>query len=247
MKDDDVTNGRRRHVAVVLAGGSGKRAGGEVPKQFWKIAGRTVLERAVEAFERHERVDEVVIVARASEVAAVEALAAGKGWRKVSRVVAGGEERHDSSLAAIRLFDDPGTRLLLHDAARPLVSRRIIDAVIDALVAHDAVAVAVPVVDTVFRVREGVVEEVPDRSSLALAQTPQAFALATIREAYARALADPGFHATDDCGVVKRYLPWTRVHVVPGEAANMKLTCPGDLPLLERYLRDDNEQVAPGS
>ncbi|MDR1274188.1 MAG: 2-C-methyl-D-erythritol 4-phosphate cytidylyltransferase, partial [Odoribacteraceae bacterium] len=209
MGKENLHGKQGRIVAAILAGGSGTRAGGEVPKQFWQVAGRSVLEHAVAAFERNARVDEIVIVSRPADLPAVEALVSRVGWHKVTRVVAGGRERYDSSLAAIRLYDDPTIRLLLHDAARPLVSQQIIDAVIDALASHDAVAVALPVTDTIFRVREGSVEEIVERSSLARAQTPQAFTLATIRAAYDKALADPLFRATDDCGVLMRYLPGT--------------------------------------
>ncbi|MDR0765352.1 MAG: 2-C-methyl-D-erythritol 4-phosphate cytidylyltransferase [Odoribacteraceae bacterium] len=236
MKQEDLHVEKTRTVAVILAGGSGQRAGAGVPKQYLEIAGRMVIERAVDAFERHAGVDEIVIVAREGELERTREIVGKNGWRKVTNVVTGGKERRDSCLAAIRLYDDPGTRLLMHDAARPLVSRRVIDAVLAALDVHEAVAVVVPVVDTVYRVRDGAVEEVPDRSSLVLAQTPQAFRLETIREAYARSLADPSPRVTDDCGMVRRYLPGTRVHVVPGEAANMKLTYPLDASLLERFL-----------
>lgn len=195
-----------------------------------------VIERAVDAFELHRGVDEITIVAREEELARTRAIVEKNGWRKVTNIAAGGKERHDSCLAAIRLHDDPRTRLLLHDAARPLVSRRVIDAVLEALEEDEAVVPAIPVVDTILRARDGLVEDAPDRSALVQAQTPQAFRLGTIREAYARALADPAFHATDDCGVVRRYLPGTRVRVVPGEAANMKLTYAWDALLLERFL-----------
>ena len=243
MEQECLYAGKERRVAVILAGGSGTRAGGgnaekkgKGPKQFLESAGRTVIERAVDAFEAHEAVDEIVIVARETEVEKVREMVERNGWRKVAGVTPGGKERHDSCLAAVRLYDDPGTWLLVHDAARPLVSRRVIDAVVEGTRSHEAVVVGVPVADTVWRVSDGQVEEVPERSSLVLAQTPQAFRVATLREAYGRALEDPSFRATDDCGVVRRYLPETRIHVVAGEASNMKLTHPWDAFLLERFL-----------
>ncbi|MDR1415178.1 MAG: 2-C-methyl-D-erythritol 4-phosphate cytidylyltransferase [Odoribacteraceae bacterium] len=238
-----ISDQQGRNVAVILAGGSGNRAGGETPKQFWKIAGRTVIERSVEAFERNARVDEIVIVSRAADVPLVEEMVSRNAWRKVTRVIAGGEQRHHSSLAAIALYDDPSTRLLLHDAARPLVSQRVIDDVLDALLLHDAVTVALPVVETIYRIRGGRVEGVLERSRLLRAQTPQAFKLETIRAAYAISLTDPRFRATDDSAVVKRYLPRTRIHVVTGEEANMKLTYPEDIFLLESYLRRDGSDA----
>jgi 2-C-methyl-D-erythritol 4-phosphate cytidylyltransferase len=237
MAKKQVREDRPRHVAVVLAGGSGQRAGGEAPKQFCELAGKLVIEHTVEAFERNARIDDIVIVARATDISLVKALSRRNDWRKVAHVVEGGRERHYSCLAAIRLYENPLTRLLLHDAARPLVSQRVIDAVIDALATHDAVAVAIPSTDTIFHVEEDHVTSIPPRHTLFRAQTPQAFTLGTIRSAYKLALADPSMRATDDCGIVKRYLPDTPILVVPGEDANMKLTYPGDIPLLESYLR----------
>ena len=221
---------------ALLAGGSGKRAGGNIPKQLLQVAGKAVIEHAVEAFEHVLRVDEIVIVSREKEMPLIADLASRAGWSKVSRIVRGGPTRLASSMEAIRLLYDPRTRLLIHDAARPLVSRRVINAVIDALEEHDAVTAAIAVTDTIFRVAGDNVVEVPDRSSLARAQTPQGFRLATIRAAVELALLDPFFAQTDDCGTVRHYLPGTPVYLVPGDEQNMKFTSPADLPLLERLL-----------
>lgn len=222
-------------VAVLLAGGSGSRMGGERPKQFLEVKGKTILEWTIEAFHRHPLVDEIAIVSRADCMEEVAQLA--RPYPKVRRILQGGKERYDSSLAAIRAYEDDDCRLLLHDAVRPLVSQRIITDCIQALERYEAVDVAVPSTDTIVEVNEeGLICRIPARSSLRNVQTPQGFRRSTIRRAYEIALQDPQFQTTDDCGVVFRYLPDTPICVVEGEMQNIKITYPQDLLLMTEKL-----------
>ena len=161
------------------------------------------------------------------------------GWKKVSAVLPGGKERFDSSLAAVRHFaDNPDAVMLFHDAARPLVSERIISDAIRAMEMYDAVDVAIPAVDTIVQCnREGThMESIQDRNLLWRMQTPQGFRQRTIEEAYRIALQDPQFTATDDCGTVLRYLKDVKVGIVRGSERNIKLTYADDLSLLEFLL-----------
>lgn len=143
----------------------------------------------------------------------------------------------------------PTTNILLHDAARPFVSQRIISDVCEALKQHEAVTVAIPATDTMYTVGEYsngaaptgadiskvnsagelFVRDIPLRSTLMCAQTPQAFRLDVIARAYALAQQDPNWQSTDDCGVVRRYLPDTPIYIVPGESANRKITYREDI------------------
>ena len=227
-----------KNVAVLLAAGSGKRMGGSEPKQYLTVAGRTVLEHSLRAFHRHGGIDEVVIVVHADYMERVRAMA--KAYPKVRHVVEGGRERYDSSMAAIRAYAaEPAeaVNLLIHDAARPLVSQRIIGDCLEALATWRAVDVAVPATDTIVEVdAEGRIARIPPRARLRNVQTPQCFRLAVIAEAYRRGLADPAFVTTDDCGVVFRYLPDEPIRVVEGDVSNIKLTYPEDLALAERLL-----------
>jgi 2-C-methyl-D-erythritol 4-phosphate cytidylyltransferase len=137
--------------------------------------------------------------------------------------------------------------VLFHDAARPFVDARIITGCVTALETAEAVAVAVPSSDTVVVVEGDRVVEMPRRATLRRFQTPQGFRLGTIRAAYERALADPGFAAdppTDDCGVVHRYLPDVPIVVVPGSERNIKITHPVDLIVAEQIT---SRESAPGS
>lgn len=225
------------NIAVILAGGVGSRLGLSAPKQFFKVAGKMVIEHTVDVFEHNSHIDEIAIVSNPFYVSEIEAIVLRNGWKKVKKILRGGKERYDSSLSAIRAYDVPGCNLIFHDAVRPLVSQRIIDDVIKALEVYRAVDVALPSADTIVEVEGDFIETIPDRSRLRRGQTPQAFRLETIREAYRIALQDPAFKVTDDCGVVKKYLPEERIFVVPGEEANMKLTYKEDIYLLDKFFQ----------
>lgn len=231
-----------RNIAIILAGGVGSRLGLSTPKQFFKVAGKTVIEHTVDAFEHNSHIDEIAIVSNPFYVADVENLALRNAWRKVKKILKGGKERYDSTLAAIRAYEAgegtaDDTNLIFHDAVRPLVSQRVIDDVCRALAEHEAIDVAVPAVDTIIETQGGFISSIPDRSRLQRGQTPQAFRLHVIAEAYRRALADEHFRATDDCGVVVKYLPETPVFLVPGEESNMKLTYKEDTYLLDKLFQ----------
>lgn len=224
-----------RNVGIILAGGSGTRLGAAVPKQFLTLAGKSVLEHSVDTFHAHPMIDELTIVCTVTWIEKVCQMVRGKGWSKVSHVIAGGDQRHLSSLNAINLYrKEPECNLIFHDAARPLVSPSIITDTIEALDKWQAVDVAVPATDTVVVASPGpVMKSMPDRSQLYCEQTPQGFHKSVIEEAYRLAMQDPGFKSTDDCGTVLKYMPHVKVFLVPGNQANMKLTYAGDLPLLE--------------
>ncbi len=228
-----------KNVAVILAAGSGSRTGLATPKQFLPLSGKTVLEHSVRTFNDHPLIDEVVIVTATEFIEKVQAIVKANGWTKVTAVLPGGKERFDSSLAAVRHFaDNPDAVMLFHDAARPLVSERIISDTIKAMERYDAVDVAIPAVDTIVQCdREGThMESIQDRNLLWRMQTPQGFRQRTIQEAYRIALQDPQFTATDDCGTVLRYLKDVKVGIVRGSERNIKLTYADDLSLLEFLL-----------
>ena len=143
-----------KNIAVVLAGGTGSRVGGQVPKQFLPLAGRTVIEHSIETFNNHPAIDEVAVVVHPDWRGRMEEIAAAHHWEKLKKIIDGGAERYMSSLNAIMAYlDEPDdTNLLLHDAARPWVSMEIVDRVVTALRTHEAVGVAVPSTDTVWEV-----------------------------------------------------------------------------------------------
>jgi 2-C-methyl-D-erythritol 4-phosphate cytidylyltransferase len=230
-----------RTVAVVLAGGSGERFGAPVPKQLLLLAGRPMIEHSVAAFEQAPGVDHILVVMATGHAAAARALLGARGYAKLGKIIEGGPTRTESTRRAIAELGEDECDVLFHDAARPLVGQRTIADAVAALADHRAVGVAVPSADTIAVVSDGVMTAIPRRDSLARCQTPQGFRLSVIRRAYQLADADPRFGelpATDDCGIVLRYLPELGVHVVPGHERNIKITYPRDLAIAEALLRE---------
>lgn len=228
------------NVAVILAGGVGSRMGNEIPKQFYLLSGKTIIEHTIDAFERNEGIDIITIVSNADYIDVIHELAQKNAWRKLHKVLPGGKERYESTLAAVRYYNEyPHYNLLFHDAARPLVSQRIITDVVEALKHYHAVNVAVPTADTIVEVDEcgSLITAVPNRKNLRRGQSPQGFRQSVIAEAYRLALADPQFVSTEDCGTVAKYLPQERIYVVQGEEQNMKLTYPRDIYVLEELFK----------
>ncbi|RBQ17195.1 2-C-methyl-D-erythritol 4-phosphate cytidylyltransferase [Spongiactinospora rosea] len=224
----------------MLAGGVGTRAGLKTPKQFARVAGRSILAHTLAVFEGAPEIDEIVVLMTPGHVRETEEIIAREGFRKVRAVVEGGASRTETTWRALEHIGEGDADVLLHDAVRFLVEPAIITGCVAALARHRAVGVAVPSSDTLLRVDPAgdgeVIRDIPDRAVFRRAQTPQGFRLEVIREAYRRALADPGFAgrpATDDCGVVLRYLPEVPIHVVPGSERNIKVTHPTDLAIAE--------------
>jgi 2-C-methyl-D-erythritol 4-phosphate cytidylyltransferase len=244
-----------RTVAVVLAGGSGRRFGSDRPKQLRALAGRNLVEHCVQAFDQAPAVDEVLVVVAPDIEAEVRKATASYG--KVVDVILGGPSRTDSTRQAIGWLqaarragadqteaDGPDVKVLFHDAARPLVDQRTIADAIAALDEWLAVGVVVPSADTIVEVADGAIRRVLARDALARCQTPQGFRLSVIARAYEVADADPDFSAipaTDDCGVVLRYLPDVPVGVVRGSERNLKITYAADLAIAQALLEYPDE------
>jgi 2-C-methyl-D-erythritol 4-phosphate cytidylyltransferase len=228
----------KRMVAVVLGGGVGTRFGAALPKQLLTLDGKSLVEHCVAAFAAAPAVDEILLVMPAAYHAEAKKLVGDQ----VTDIIEGGVTRSDSvrnALSHLGARHRPAeTGVLIHDAARPLVSQAIIAGCAAALAEHDAIGTAVPASDTILVVGDGTISHIPPRETLYRAQTPQCFRLDVIARAHALAAADPDFAPTDDCGVVLRYLPDVPVHVVPGSESNIKVTYPLDLAIAEALLRN---------
>ena len=227
-----------RTVAVVLAGGIGVRVGLGIPKQLIKIAGKAIVEHTLEALEASPLIDEIIVMMNKSSISELEPLLGSERFPKLTRILPGGATRNDTTQLAIDVLEGDDTKVLFHDAVRPFIDDRIIGDCVDALDHYDAVDTAISSADTIIRVDDGGhIADIPDRSYLRRGQTPQAFRLATIRRAYEIAKTDPGFKATDDCGVVFTYLPDTPIFVVNGTAENMKVTEPIDVHIADKIFQ----------
>ena len=222
--------------AIVLAAGSGSRMNQKKEKQFLLLDGKPVLYYSLKTFEA-SIVDEIILVTKEKDIDYCrEEIVEKYGFTKVKRIVSGGKERYDSVQKGMRAADKRNNIIMIHDAARPFVTNRMILDSISAARRYKACTVAVPVKDTIKVVDEyefGV--ETPDRSTLYIIQTPQTFDRKLLREAYDRLRISGDKDITDDTMIVERYLD-QRVNMVEGSYKNIKITTPEDMPVAEALL-----------
>jgi 2-C-methyl-D-erythritol 4-phosphate cytidylyltransferase len=222
----------RRTVVLVPAGGAGRRLGGVV-KPLLELAGEPLLRHTLRPFLEVADVIAVVVALPAAEAARPPAWLGALDPRVI--VVAGGAERSDSVRLALAAAPAAADIVLVHDAARPLLTRALVERCIDAAAAGTSVIAAVPVTDTIKEVAaDGRVLGTPDRRALFHAQTPQAFPRQLLAAAHARAAAD-GFRATDDAALVARY--GGTIEIVEGELENLKVTHGVDVAVAEMLLQ----------
>ncbi len=231
-------------VVLVAAGRSTRMGAAEgVRKPFLVLRGRTVIEHAAAVFGAIPAVREIVVVGHADDLERLRALAASSpALRKVRAIVAGGDERPDSVRAGLDACDPSCELVAVHDAARPLVPRAVVEAALAMAAQRGAALVALPVVDTIKTSPDGQhATGTLDRRGLWAAQTPQVFRLEILRELAERARAD-GFQPTDEAALHERYVgPIPLVHGTP---ENLKLSTPQDLLLLAAILRVREESTA---
>jgi len=218
--------GRRSDVcALIPAGGIGARLGHRTPKQFLALRGGSILTATVRHFARHPAIDAVVVAAPAAHLERARRAVRDLGRGRIT-VVAGGATRQESVWLALQAAPVDATIAVVHDAVRPFITRGLIDTVLAAARNGGAAICALPIAETVKRVRDGWVEMTVDRADLWTVQTPQAFRVDLLREAHEKARRD-GIVGTDDAALVERL--GHSVAVVRGIEGNLKITTPGDL------------------
>ncbi|WP_375552362.1 MULTISPECIES: bifunctional 2-C-methyl-D-erythritol 4-phosphate cytidylyltransferase/2-C-methyl-D-erythritol 2,4-cyclodiphosphate synthase [Rhodophyticola] len=225
-------------AALIVAAGRGIRAGGEIPKQYRMLEGDAVLTRTLRAFAGHPAIGQIVVV-RHPEDADLFA-AARPDTRQPLVDVIGGDSRDASVRAGLAAVDDAMDYVLIHDAARPLVSPDVIDGVLAALARHDGAAPALPVTDALWR-GGSMVSGTQDRSGLWRAQTPQGFRLGPIRAAHA---AHPG-GAADDVEVARAF--GLEVAITRGCEDNLKITAPDDFARAARLVKGQQMDIRTGN
>ncbi|MFR1051900.1 MAG: 2-C-methyl-D-erythritol 4-phosphate cytidylyltransferase [Lachnospirales bacterium] len=220
-----------RCTAVVPAAGRSTRMGED--KLMLPLGDVPVLLRTLWALEQCAGITEIVVVTREDLIVPVGQLCRDAGLVKVHKVVVGGESRTESVLAGVREADPAAELIAVHDAARPLITRELLEKVLKTAEQYGAAALAVPVKDTIKRAVNGVVESTPDRSELYAVQTPQVFEHGLLLGALEKALAE-GAELTDDCSAVERL--GMSVRLTAGSYENIKLTTPEDLAVAESIL-----------
>lgn len=226
-----------RITAILLAAGSGKRMNSTVHKQYMMLAEKPVLYYALKAFDESP-VTDIVLVTGTDEIAYCEREIVDKyKIRKVRAVVEGGRERYHSVYEGLKAAAG-SDYVLIHDAARPLVTEDIIVRSIETAKACGACVVGMPVKDTIKVVGiDGFAKETPERKKLWQVQTPQSFSYPLIVDAYEKVIALEDDAVTDDAMVLER-MTGQQVRVIEGSYRNIKITTPEDLLVAEAYLKD---------
>lgn len=224
-------------VAIVPAAGIGRRFDGTVRKTFVSINGIPLLIHTLRRLQDNAAITEIIPVLKEEDIEKWSEIIDSHGLSKVKKIVPGGRERQDSVYNALKILKDESL-ILIHDGVRPLFSSRLVERLVNEINGFDGIVPALPVKDTVKVIdTEGVVISTEDRGRLQAVQTPQAFPLRVIKEAYKRAYAD-GFHATDDAALVERI--GGRVKVIEGSPFNIKVTTQEDLEMVQYLIKEQN-------
>lgn len=232
-----------RIAAILPAAGLGTRMGAETPKQFLELDGVPIVILSLRRIASCSQVTDIFVATRGVEVGRLEARISEEKLPQTVRVLRGGDSRQESVALALREVPEDTEIVLVHDAVRPFVTREQIERVIAEACRCQAAILGIPAMDTVKEVKRASLPEdvafitatVP-RERIVLAQTPQAFTTALLKEAFARAAQD-GVSASDEAGLVERL--GRDVHVVQGSERNIKITSPADMQLARFYLEQE--------
>jgi 2-C-methyl-D-erythritol 4-phosphate cytidylyltransferase len=221
-------------TAIIAAAGYGTRMHTPGGKQFLELAGKPILQHTLEIFSGCDAIDEIVLTVNPDDLDKAKSFVRQNNFTKVIAVVPGGKERQNSVYNALLQVHEDTNIVLVHDGARPLVTKELIVRIASEIKIDDAVIPGVPVKDTTKTVKDGIVQNTLDRKSLMSIQTPQAFRFKLLKEAYERGRRT-GYLATDDARFIERL--GHKVKVVPGSYENIKITTPEDIIIAEAIIQ----------
>lgn len=230
---------KEKVIALVLAGGQGKRMQSDVQKQYMQLNDHPVLYYSLKQFEE-SAVDEIILVVAKGEITYCQKEIVDRFcFKKVKQIVEGGKERYESVYHGLQAIDEEGY-VLIHDGARPLLTNSIIQTSIDGVKKYKACVVGMPVKDTIKIVNDQeVAVETPNRNSLWLIQTPQSFEIGIVKKAYEKMMEAKDTMVTDDAMVVEKYEKYP-IKLLKGNYENIKITTPEDL-IIAKGLLDRKE------
>jgi 2-C-methyl-D-erythritol 4-phosphate cytidylyltransferase len=225
------------NVAIILAGGKGKRMKG-IDKVLFKVKGRPLFCYTLAVFEKHPLIDKIIFVARKNYFGDIISAQKKYQFKKIADLVEGGKERQDSAYsglsAAAKVGAKRGDLILFHNAANPLILPEEISRLITETKKHKAALLAMPAKDTIKEINEnGFVKKTLDRKKIFLAQVPQAIEYGLAKKSFEQASREK-FYGTDDVSLVERL--GSKVKIVPCSYRNIKITTPDDLKIIESFL-----------
>ena len=215
------------NIAIILAGGSGTRFKSKIPKQYFKIGNKSIINYTIDAFEKSSLIDKIIIVVDKKYINDISK----KNPNHI--VVSGGKSRFESSYNGILACPKNSKKVLIHDAARPFISQEIITSCIEALNNYEAVVTSIQTTDTVIRVKNMEILQVEDRNQIFLNQTPQGFKYKTILDAHKNRTGS----VTDDISLLD--LNETKCKVIKGSKKNIKITTNDDIQFAMHILNQD--------
>jgi 2-C-methyl-D-erythritol 4-phosphate cytidylyltransferase len=220
---------------IILAGGSGSRLGDERPKQFIDLGGKPLIAWSLIRFNNHSSINGIIVVSAEENIGEINEICTMYKITKLHKVIPGGKTRQESSFNAVNSHSfNEDDILLIHDAARPFVTDRIISESIFSATEHGAAAVYVKSIDTITEIRNGYVESIPPRENLYYTQTPQAFRYNIIRTSHENALKRGVTDSSDDVSLVLNASH--DIKKVDGEYYNLKITVSSDVDIALKIL-----------
>lgn len=233
-----------RAFAVVPAAGMGKRMGADINKQYLLLNGVPIVARTLQVLQQCDLITGIILVTPQQEIHYCRRHVVDRyNLTKVLQIVPGGAERQHSVMNGLTELEHharPTDIVLIHDGVRPFIDEQILRLAYETACEAGGALVAVPVKDTIKTIKNGIVLATPDRSNLWQAQTPQAFRLNLLHNAYSQAVKD-NFTGTDDCSLVERI--GGKIKIVNGSYRNIKITTPEDLILAEAFLANPEKKI----
>lgn len=223
-------------TAIIAAAGSSSRMNG-INKLLAEVEGMPVIARTIDKFNNNDNINEIVISARNSDIDEIKSIIKTYNFSKVVAIVDGGETRAQSIKNSLRACSDKTEYFAIHDGARPLVTKKVIDETINGAITHRAAVAGVRVKDTIKIVENGFITDTPERSALWAVHTPQIFEKSLYLEAIANAESYKR-EITDDSMLVE--MLGVKVIMVNDEYSNIKITTPDDLDIVKQYIKGDN-------
>ena len=236
----------QKNIAIVLSAGRGSRMNSDIPKQYMDLCGMPVIAWSLKAFQEFDQVDEIILVTSPEDIEYCRCEIIEKyRYDKVRRIVPGGAERYLSVWEGLKAAgeilggEDRESVIFIHDGARPMIDRPILERALRCAQEHSACVVGMPVKDTIkIADEESFAQQTPDRRLVWQVQTPQVFSFSLVYNAYRKLIEDGVTAVTDDAMVVELESSF-RVKLVEGSYRNLKITTPEDIDIAMCLMKDN--------